>query len=275
MPSTVCSCPVASSITRSGGKSSSPIASSASSTESGSGPGRASAAHGGDRRWPRDAEPRDPCAVGGFHADVGLGAAELAGRLTELVRRAGRRCSGSDTRGDGSDGGGLLVLAAGDAVCSRRPAAASQVRRGPAPARAPRTSSWAARSRLLTCGERGQRLARPGRRRAATWDRRRGSARQSPSLMSVPITASSRSPFSRSARTPGSRRAGRRDQRPHRLRRPSGRPRSTRHAPADLDAVRAGEVADVLLVRVVAVLLRPVALERAHLRLEVPVPSTT
>ena len=42
MPSTVCSLPVASSITSSGGKSSSPIASSASSTESGSGPGRAS-----------------------------------------------------------------------------------------------------------------------------------------------------------------------------------------------------------------------------------------
>ena len=67
MPSTVCSLPVASSITSSGGKSSSPMASSASSTDSGSGPGRASSS-----AWRRSTfaestrKPREPLAWGGF-----------------------------------------------------------------------------------------------------------------------------------------------------------------------------------------------------------------
>ena len=102
------------------------------------------------------------------------------------------------------------------------------------PARAPRTSSSADAVDARAAGELRERLREgPGRRHAARrGTRRTGSDRRSRSLMSVPITSSVRSPFSRSARTrrgpPGepvavtSTRSG--------LIRPSGRPRSTRRA---------------------------------------------
>ena len=89
MPSTVCSGPVTSSITSSGGKSSGPIASSASSTDSGSGPGRASS--NAKRRSTlrrEDAEAARALGRRGLHADVVAGIAERLGRGAELVRRA-------------------------------------------------------------------------------------------------------------------------------------------------------------------------------------------
>ncbi len=261
------------------GSPSSPIASSASSTDSGSGPGRASSSAPAAVDVRReDAEAARALGRGRLHADVALGVAELRRRRRGTrralrTRRVARRLARPRARRQRPSSRtcrGRRAIASGEATSS---GIGEELAAGGQRARTSADDCGNTTSTPSRCAPASATAgANSGRRpRGTTWN---ASHRKRPPRARLHVGADHHelalAVLAQGADEPRPRPARpvavseRRRQRA--LSRAQHDPAHDLEAlgvgPADLDAVRAGEVADVLLVRVVAVLLRAVAVER-------------